>query len=686
MIAALSLALPAAAEEGMWPYNMAPKDAVKSDHGFEMSDAWLKNAMLSSVRFNNGGSGSFVSKDGLVMTNHHVGADCIQKLSTGEGATDVMKLGFVANKRGDEKKCPDLELNQLREIEDVTDKVEGAAKAAGGNDEAKEKARKAEKAKLEKACSEATKLRCDVVTLYGGGAYHLYKYKKYTDVRLAFAPEFDAAFFGGDPDNFTYPRYDLDAAFFRVYEDGKPLKADNFFPFSKQGAQDGELVFVSGNPGSTDRYSTVAEMAFLRDTAYPFVLGRLKMKADLIKAYMDKGEDQYKAGRDDYFGLENSIKAITGYLAGLNDPAIKKKAKDREAELQKKVGASKDAARIGPAWGKLAQAYKTYAEFYRQYAVTERWLSPSSTALSSRARHLYRLGVEKPKPSEKRLREYRDSALKSLELRLFSEAPIDDGLEIVSLAFALQNMVDVLGPKDALVVGALKGKTPLARAEECVKGTKLKDVAFRKKLYEGGAAAVAAAKDPMIELVASYDKIARFIREKKYEKDVQAVERANQGLIADAYNVAFGKSIYPDATFTLRLNHGVVKGYEKDGKKIRWATQLGGLYVKNQRAKNKAPYTLPQRWLDKKKSLDFTVPVNFVSTNDIIGGNSGSPVFNKDGEIVGLIFDGNLDQLPNRFVYTDKTARSVSVHSQFITYALKNIFGADALHRELAGK
>ena len=679
----LLLALPAAAEEGMWPYNMAPKDAVKKDYGFEMTDAWLNNAMLSSVRFNNGGSGSFVSPRGLVMTNHHVGADCIQKLSTGDGATDVMKQGFVASGEGAEKKCPDLELNQLTAIEDVTAKIEAAA-ATKANDADKETARKAEKAKLEKACADATGERCDVVTLYGGGAYHLYKYKKFTDVRLVFAPEFDAAFFGGDPDNFTYPRYCLDAAFFRVYEGGKPYQSKAHFPFSKEGAKNGDLAFVSGNPGSTDRYSTVAEMMFLRDTVYPWVLDKLKAKRDRLKAYMDKGDAQYKAARDDYFGLENSIKAITGYLAGLKDPALMQKAKTREQTLVAKVNASPQRAKIAPAWPNLAKAYKTYATFYKEYAVTERFFSPSSSALSSRARHLLRLAEEKPKPSEKRLREYRDSALKSLELRLFSTAPIDEGHEIENLTFGLETMSEVLTPQNALVKKALAGKTPRARATELVKGTKLKDVAFRKKLYEGGKAAVDGARDPMIEFVRTYDKVARFIREKRYEKEVEAVERANQGLIADAYNIAFGKSIYPDATFTLRLNHGVVKGI--DHKNIPWATQLGGLYVKNKRAGNKDPYVLPERWRNKMNAVDFSVPVNFISTNDIIGGNSGSPVFNKEGQIIGLIFDGNLAQLPNRFVYTDKEARSVSVHSQYIVYALDNIFGATKLADELRGK
>lgn len=675
----------ARADEGMWPYNMAPVAEVKAKHGFEMTNAWLDHAMKSSVRFNNGGSGSFVSKKGLVMTNHHVGADCIQKLSNTEGNRDYMKEGFYARTPVEEQRCPDLELNQLFAIDDVTEKVNAATQGKTSEKE-KNDARNAEIARLEKACADETGGRCDVVTLYAGGAYHLYKYRKYTDVRLVFAPEFEAAFFGGDPDNFTYPRYDLDVAFFRVYQEDKPLDVATYFPFSAEGAKEGELVFVSGHPGSTDRFATVSKLELLRDTVYPFVLTYLKKERDVLRAYMDKGPAEERAARDDYFGVENSIKALTGYQAGLTDAELNQAAKERERKLLDKVRALpdvKERTRLIEAWPKMAQAYQTYASFYRQYAVTERAFGPAGGALASRARHLLRLSEELPKPSGERLREYRDSQRKSLELSLFSTAPIDEGLEIEKIAFGLRNMQEVLGAKNELVTKLLAGKTPRQRAEEVVKGTKVDDVAFRKQLYEGGKAAVDAAKDPLIEMMRDLDETARFLR-KRYEDEVEAKERDNAGKIAEAWAKAFGTSLYPDATFTLRLNHGVVKGYEDDdGDRIPWRTQLGGMYLKHKRAGGKEPYSLPKRWLDAMPRVDFTTPFNFVSTNDIIGGNSGSPVFNREGRIVGLIFDGNLPQLPNRFVYREGQARSVSVHAKGILHALDRIYGAKGLVREL---
>jgi hypothetical protein len=680
LLAICALPLAARAEEGMWPFNMAPVEQVKRDHGVTLTDAWLQRAQRASVRFNNGGSGSFVSPHGLVMTNHHVGADCIQQLS--QGGQYLMTDGFLARTPSEERRCPDLELNVLLSIEDVTARVEAAAKDAK-DEAAANQARKGAMSALEKACADETKARCDVVTLYAGGAYHLYHYKKYVDVRLAFAPEFLAAFFGGDPENFTYPRTCLDVAFFRVYEDGEPVASPDHFPFDPAGPDDGELVFVSGNPDSTDRLKTPAELEFLRTVAYPFFLAHLRARAKQLEAYMAKGEAQQRAARDTYFGVTNGIKAIAGELEGLNDPALLKAVRARHDEVATKLAALPEGERkrLLEAWPALERAFTAYAAFYEQYAVTERRAGPAGDLVRI-ARTLLRLGDELTKPDADRLREYRDSGLQSLELRLFSEAPIDPGLQVEEIALGLEAMQKVLGTDDPTVQAVLGGATPRQVAERVVAGTKLADVAVRKKLREGGKAAIDAAKDPLIELVRAYDDRARALR-KRYEDTVESVEGAYAGRIAEAWAEAYGQSVYPDATFTLRLNHGVVKGYTQDGEQVPWLTTLGDAFAKSDKAKGAEPYGLPKSWLAARDRLDMSTPYNFVSTNDITGGNSGSPVFDAKGRAVGLIFDGNLQQLPNRFLYREGAARSISVHTAAIAHTLDRVYDAKALRAEL---
>ncbi len=690
LVLALSLlALPAQAAEGLWPYNMAPKAELKEAHGVELTDAWLERARLASVRFNNGGSGSFVSAKGLVMTNHHVGSDCIQKLS--QGKTDYMAEGFVAASGAEELRCPDLELNQLRAIEDVTKKVE-AAMAAAKTDEAKNKARKGEMSKLEKACADEAKgsasragglVRCDVVTLYAGGAYHLYKYRKYQDIRLAFAPEFQIGFFGGDQDNFGYPRMCLDAAFFRVYEADKPIESKAFLPLSQVGAKDAQLVFVSGHPGRTGRLEPPSQVGLRRDVTYPFLLRHLKALRAVLKAYMDRGPAQFKTARDSFFGVENGIKAITGFYQGLKDPALSKaiEARHTDAKARLEKMGRKD---LLQAWGELKKAYEAERALYRPRSVTEGRSGPSGK-LWTIAKTLLRMGDELPKPNAERLREYRDSGLQSLELRLFSKAPLDPALECERIRFGLEEMKRVLGDGHPAVKAALQGKTPQQRAKEVIEGTKLVDVEVRKALRKGGKAAVDAAKDPLIELVRSIDGTARELRA-EYEKKVESVERLWGGKLAQGWATAFGTSVYPDATFTLRLNYGDVKGYkEPDGTPVAWATTFADLYKKYDEAKGAMPYALPKRWLEARDKVDLKVPFNFVSTNDIHGGNSGSPVFDKDLKTVGLIFDGNIHSLPNRFLYRAERERAVSVHTHGILHALDVVYGAKALRAELDG-
>jgi hypothetical protein len=673
---------PALADEGMWPFEMAPVEAVRRDHGVELTKEWLDHAMRAAVRFNNGGSGSFVSRDGLVLTNHHVGADCIAKLSTVAGGADAMKEGYVARSMEEERKCPDLELNVLQQVDDVTAKVEAAA-ANAKTDAERNAAKKGEMSKLEKACTDATGRRCDVVTLYGGGAYHLYQYQKYTDVRLAFAPEFQIAFFGGDPDNFTFPRADLDMAIFRVYQDDKPVRVQHYLKFSPRGPREGETVFVAGHPGSTDRFTVVGKMELLRDVTYPFVLAQLEEERQRLKAYMAKGEAEERAARDAYFGIENSLKAIKGYLRGLTDAALMAKAKQRQQQLLQNVARlpEPERARLAEAFPKLEAAYRSYGAYARELNVLERRYGPHGMLIDV-AKLILRSGDELPKKNEDRLRELRESNLQSLELQLFSDAPVVPGFEVEQIALGLENMVEVLGAKDKTVKAVLAGKTPRARAEEVVAGTKLGDVAVRKALYQGGKKAIDAAKDPLLEMVRAYDAAARKVR-KRYEDEVEGAEKSYAGRVAEANAKAFGTSVYPDATFTLRLSTGVVKGYVEDGKPISWRTQFGDLYRKHKRAGGKDPYALPPRWIEKQGVVDFATTYDFVSTNDIIGGNSGSPVFDRDLKLVGLIFDGNIQSLGNRFVYDETEGRAVSVASNGMLHALDRVYGAKSLVDEL---
>lgn len=701
VLAAAALVLTASAagaDEGMWPINLFPSDAVTQRHGVTLSPSLLDKAMKASVRFNNGGSGAFVSRDGLVMTNHHVAQGCIAKLSAEPGAPNLMAEGFVAANPGEEKPCPDLELNVLQKIEDVTARVEAAAARTDAGDDsaknaAKNAARKAEMSRVEKECADASGLRCDVVTLYGGGLYHLYSYKKYTDVRLAFAPEFQIAFFGGDPENFTFPRNDLDVTFLRVWEGNQPLRVADFFPFSARGPVDGDVVFVSGHPGSTDRLTVLAKVELLRDVTYPLILDRFAARHAVLAQYAARGDREERASHDELFSIANSLKAIGGYQRGLTDPAFMAELKRRQNELIVRVNALPEARlpraerdRLLEAWPRLEKAYRDHRSYARALAVLERQLGPAGDLVRI-ARHLVRMADELPKKSEERLREYRDSNLASVELALFSEAPIEPSLDVELVASGLENMKLVLGARHPNVKAALLGKDPRARAAEVVGGTALADVAVRKAVVERirrgeGKAALDELNDPLVELVRSYDGAARALR-KRYEDEVEGVERTYAGRIAEATGKVYGTSVYPDATFTLRLSTGVVKGYEEDGRRVSWSTGFGDLYRKHKRHRGEPPWDLPRRWLDRQGAVDFTVPFNFVSTNDIIGGNSGSPVWNEHGQVVGLIFDGNIHSLPNRFLYGEERARAVSVASSGILHALARVHGAHHLVDEL---
>jgi hypothetical protein len=667
------------ADEGMWPFNNVPRAEIKRRYGFDVTDAWLKKVQLASVRFNNGGSGSFVSPDGLVLTNHHIASDTLQKISTPE--KDYNAEGFYARTQAQEAKAPDLELNQLVSIEDVTDRVTGAVRPGMSPTDASS-ARRAAIANIEKESTEKTGLRSDVITLYQGGQYSLYRYKKYTDVRLVFAPEFSTAFFGGDPDNFTYPRFDLDMALFRVYENDKPVKVENYFRWSRTGAKEGELVFVSGHPGSTSRLDTVAHLEYLRDIGLPFVIKLLNQRHEALAKYRALGEEQSRRAQEDFFGIENSLKAFRGELEGLQDKSLIAKKTKAEDALRRSVASDlKKQKEYGDAWDNIAKGRQGLRSYYREESLLEKG-SGFNSDLFSIARALVRLAAENAKPNAERLPEYTDARRASLELDLYSPAPIYDDFEKAKLAESLAFMRDELGADNAIVKKALGNKTPESRAAELVAGTKVKEVAYRKQLGAGGLKAIEESTDPMIVLARSVDGEARTVRQ-RYETEVESNEQTSYAKIARALFDTEGTRMYPDATFTLRLSYGAVKGYEENGHRVPAFTTFAGLYRRAAEHGNKFPFELAKRWLDKKAALNPDTPFNFVSTNDVVGGNSGSPVINRNAELVGLIFDGNIQSLVGDFVFDKTQNRSVSVDSRAMIEALRKVYGANEAADEL---
>ena len=670
----------ACADEGMWLFNRPPRALLKQKYNFEPTDAWLEHVQKSCVRFNSGGSGSFVSEDGLVMSNHHVGADALQKM--GDKDHNYLRDGFYAKTPAEEKRCLDLELNVLMSIEDVTARVNAAVKPEMSPEEAFA-ARRAVMAAIEKESLDQTGLRSDVITLYQGGLYHLYRFKRYTDVRLVFAPEQQAAFYGGDPDNFEYPRYDLDICFFRVYENGRPAKLEHYLKWSRAGAGDKELVFVSGHPGHTDRLLTVAELEYVRDRVFPYTLQWLHRREVLLGVYSGRSEENARRARDDFFGAQNSRKAREGGLAGLLDPAFIAGKRAAEQRLREAVARDEKLRDILPAWDRIAAAQKVIAENALLYRLIESGHGFNSE-LFGIARTLLRAGEERPKPDGERLREFRESGRESLELALFSTKPIYDDYEQLQLADSLTWLAGELGYEHELAQTALGGKGPRARATELVLGTKVKEVAFRKELYAGGKAAVDAARDPMIELARAVDGQARAVR--KIVETQDEIKRQAHAQIAKARFALEGAENYPDATFSLRLAFGVVKGYEENGQQVPFQTTLAGMYQRAAEQHNRPPFDLPLRWVQRKGKLNLNTPFNFVCTADIIGGNSGSPVINRSAELVGIIFDGNIQSLVLDFYFTEEQARAVSVHSQAILEALRKVYGAGKLADELTGR
>jgi hypothetical protein len=676
-----ALAPLAGADEGMWLFSNPPRKILKEKYKFDPTEKWLEHVQKSSVRFNSGGSGSFVSPHGLVMTNHHVGLGALQKLS-GLKKKDFVKEGFYARTHEEEFQAVDEELNVLMEIVDVTAQVKAAVKPDMKPDQAFE-ARRAVMAKIEEESKKKTGLQSNVVTLYQGGQYHLYRYKRYTDVRLVFAPEQQIAFYGGDPDNFAYPRYDLDVCLFRVYENGKPAKIEHYLKWSPNGAGDGELVFVSGHPGHTDRLNTVAELEYLRDVQYPWVLNRLHRLEVMLSVYSAYSAENERKAKDLLFGVANSRKAREGGLEGLLDPTMMKHKAEYEKKLRDAVAKNPELKDAADAWDVIAKVQTIRKNNAKRFNMLE-GAAGFFTTYFGVARTLVRAAEEFEKPNEERLSEYIDSEKEPLELRLFSKRPIYKDFEIAKLADSLTFLCEQLGFKDKLVQQVLAGKSPAARAAELVNGTKLDDVELRKQLYTGGKKAIAASKDPMILLARMIDKDARAVR-KILENQVEEPKRQAYDKVAKAKFAVEGTDTYPDATFTLRLSFGIIKGYEEGGKHIPFETDFAGLYAKAKEHDNKYPFNLPQRWIDRKDKLKLKTPFNSVNTCDIIGGNSGSPVINQKGEVVGLIFDGNIQSLVWDFAYTEEQGRSVAVCSQAIPEALRAIYDAGPLADELQG-
>lgn len=666
------------ADEGMWTFDNVPLKTLEERYSFMPTQEWLDHVRLSSVRFMNGGSGSFVSPNGLVMTNHHVAVGQLQNVSTEQ--INYVKTGFYAATPEQEIKSQGLQVNVLMSMEDVTDQVLSAVKP-GMSDEEALKARQLKIAEIENESLEQTGLRPQVVNLYHGGEYWLYRYKEYDDVRLVFAPERQAAYFGGDDDNFTYPRYDLDVAFFRVYEDGKPINSKDYLRWNDQGAREDELVFVSGNPGSTDRLDTYAQLEFLRKYNYPIVLNYLAERIETLQNYARRGAEQARQAQVTLFFLDNSKKALTGEYQGLQNAGLMAKRKAQEDEFREKIASNPQwQKQYGNPWQTVDEVTKVEA----RVAAKDFFSKIRGSRLADLATMIVRYVTEINKPDAERLEGYHAADLPQVKHKILSPAPIYVDLEQVIVAGTLQMSLDTLGRDDPFIKTVLGTQTPAEAAKALFSGTRLADVAYRDSLLTGGEKAVEKSQDPLIVMARKLDPFLRE-QEKWYRDHVESVLTAATEKIAQARFAVYDGHVYPDATFTLRLSFGTVKGYPMNGTIAPAKTTLYGLYGRSLDFNQSGPFVLPPRFWQRQKLLNLATPANFVSTCDIIGGNSGSPVINKDAELVGLIFDGNIESLVGRFIYNEETGRAVAVHSSYIMEALRHLYNAGPLADEIEG-
>jgi len=675
-VAAAALAEHTIADEGMWPLNRFPTGPLEQRYHFTPTKQWLDQAQLASVRFADGCSGSFVSSSGLVMTNYHCALECVEAVS--EKGPKLLEEGFSAGSPAEERQCPGMELNQLTSMTDVTARVSAATKGTEGDRFAA--ARKAIFATIERECASSDDVRCEVVSLYRGGKYDLYKYRRFQDVRLVFAPEFDTGFFGGDPDNFMFPRYNLDLAFVRVYDAGAPLRSTHWFPWSADGATAGDLVFVTGHPGGTSRQYTVAQLEFERDVRLPAHLIYYSETRGLLTEFQRRGADQARRAGAQLVLVENSIKVLAGEFAAIGNPALLARKRSEESALQHAVAAKPALERqYGSAWKAVAMAMDRKRELWPRNAAFSRL---SESELLGQAISLVRLAREQTKPNEQRLPEFTEAALPAVRQRIEASKPYSREIETVALAHILTHLRERLGIDDPAVKAALGRRSPDEIATAAIAGTKLDDAGIRIALMKGGTAAVEASSDPLVVLARAVDPFARDAR-RQLEDQVDAVVDRNMELIAQARFAIEGERVYPDATFTLRLTYGTIKGWNEGGKEVPPFTTIAGLYERNT---GSPPFKLPERWLNRKSRVRLETPLNLVADTDIIGGNSGSPMIGRDGRIVGLIFDGNIHSIGGEYWFDPAKNRSVAVDSRGIREALRSVYQADRVLQEIAGR
>lgn len=658
----------------MWTFDAPPLEHWRATYGWAPDQAWLDNARMSAVRIP-GCSASFVSSRGLVMTNHHCARSCITQVSPPD--TNYQATGFAAKSLAEEKPCEGMYADQLQSIKDVTSEMTAAVTSSNPAEAAKQRGAAMER--MQSECATAPDVICQVVPLFNGGRYSLYTYKRYGEVKLVMAPEEAVSFFGGDPDNFTFPRYDLDMTFLRVYQDGKPFTPQHHFTWSDSGATEGELVFVIGNPGSTGRLNTLAQMQYLRDVQYPTQLATIARQLKVLKVLVARDEASRRQYEDTYFSLENAQKAIGGYLAGLRDSSIMARKAAFERDFRARIDAdAKLKTKYGSAWTSIEQA-----EQARGALGTEvRWYGFGGTPITNMAGLLVRLPAQAALADDARLPQFRGEGMAAARAQALSPGrQFDAQLDQMLLTATLTEAKAMLPANDAWLAAMLKGRTPEAAAAAMLEGTRITDPAVRQQLVEGGAAAIAASNDPLIVMARSVSPMVT--RRDMALAEQEAIIQSNAEKIGQAIYAAYGTSLPPDATFTLRISDGVVQGFPMNGTIAPYSTSMYGLFGRAADFNNEPPFNLPERWKAREDSLDLSTPINYVATNDIIGGNSGSPAINKAGEVVGLIFDGNIEMLPNRFIYTDEVARSVAVHSAGMIEALRKVYDAGWLADEL---